>query len=355
MQTLIDAYKNDLDVNDVAAKMHMPSCTARTIINKYRKNHSYTGPKKRGGAFRVLYDRESVLSLLVAWLCDEQHVHATLKQMSAYITSVMGKAPCKSTLALWIEHEILFIARPRPVPSNPDLSRIMDDRHAYASFRLRPNTAAHTSDIIYIGVHTLSIWARRAKAGGTGFSCTKQVLCFMAVSPAFGPLCCVAGDHPASQFQQFLVNATATLAARGGSTSPILISDEVSLMDAACNSTWISFTSRGSLTSWVLPAHSPLLNPFDTIINDHVSRVRQAYTAGHKSMVTKLEALRTQGGEQEGVDVIGEEDRFFGPALAGLVAQGWAALVPNDVISACARCDSYLDKCRDRQLIELYA
>jgi hypothetical protein len=158
--SIIDAYRNHEDPNLVAQRLGMPACTARTIINKFRKNPEYNGPKKRGGPFRVLYDRYYVVQELSQWLAVASEHYPPLREMITHLESVQKKAPSKSTLATWLDHDFVLSSKSRNQSVGVSVDDVLNDRAQFAEWVL---AAKDSTPIVYIGIHVINVWSKRLR------------------------------------------------------------------------------------------------------------------------------------------------------------------------------------------------
>ena len=368
LQILIDAYRRCEDTNAVAARMNMPSCTARTIINKYRKDHDYAGPKKRGGdacsphtacissnagAFRVLYDREAMMRQLIPWLCSSKHVDASIKLMLEFLGSRFSKAPCKSTVGMWLEHELLLVPQPRPASRLcVELGSVMEARRDYAAWRAHPDRSSRSTDIVYIGAHGTSLWTRNggkepARAPAAAFSPCMELNCFIAVSAELGPMHCQAGTH--SDFAAFLRKTLDLFGERAPGRRPILVSD--GLLDAEyLRAAFQTVTQQSSVECWSLASHSAMLSAATAVARLHARHMHDVFMFRRPALAMQLEALRMREDRDPSADAA-----YFATALRELVEVGWRAVTPDDIVLRCKAVDEMLPKCAAGQLLELYA
>ena len=115
---IIEAHKEGR-LAAACTRLGMSSYTARAIINKSNRDPSYAGPRPRGGAHNVIYDKRTMMDILRAYLALPDNADATIKEMIAHLESKIGSSPAKSTLAEWLEGGVVVFTAVNPTAPNP--------------------------------------------------------------------------------------------------------------------------------------------------------------------------------------------------------------------------------------------
>jgi len=296
---------------------------------------------------------------LIEWLCDERTAASTLRQMHNYIEEKMGRAPCKSTLAVWLENELLLITKTRPqITSASELPRMLDDRAAYAFWR--GNNLS--SNVVYVSMHNVVLSARTARVVCTNFSTVARTTAFVAVSPVLGAICCQC--RPSEQFEDFLDSTLSAWRLKGVPGHMIVITDEALLNTAAYQRMWGDFLKKSGSGSWLLPRHSAMLNPLEPIVQEHKGYIREQFLQRRADLVRKHETLRSQNkgtadgdhrlGNDEEAEISPELTEFYQSTLNSIVSDAWGCVTSEALDRHCRRVEILIPKCLERQLIELF-
>ena len=267
---IIEAYKGGKDAASIASSLGMPLSTAKSIIAKHRKDPSYTGPKPRGGAFHQLYQKAEFMELLVPWL-ENNNTRATLNEMMAHLHVSHGKVPSRSTLANWLEGELLIDTHRVGYGTPEQIS-------AFEAWQ-----RSNTENGIYISSFNATVWTKRCRSRTSDPHVTMPAqknanVSTLVASTAAGPLsirqlaCIVTTDD----LVHFIDEAASMLLARKPYAKPAIVITPSSAIPLSIIPHVLPRIKVGAMVAPVAPS---VRTPSDDVIASVRTKIRSLSTA----------------------------------------------------------------------------
>lgn len=343
-QCAIETYHDSADFHLAMERSGLPYDTTRLVLNKHFKDPTYTGPKRRGGLRRRLYNREDIVAKMKLFL--QENPTLTLKELASKLEQ---PAPDPSTLNKWLTGAYITCKIVRFVPIARNTEETIQKRKEYGTWMTHLLQQEDHPDLVFLDEFGVNSWASR-KVGRSrkGTPCSISVSsqrgvnmsCITAISETFGTLLMetTPTSVDSSKIEAFVFQLAMVWKAKRSHAGPHAPQRAIFIMDNAAihrPAAMLEMLSGTQIELHFLPPWSPMLNPIETVNKMQKDRINKIMS--EPAVKQESEAIERPG-------VAGKTEKRQN-LIKRVIEQSWKELEGLSLTRIFDHCHSFLPDC----------